>query len=316
MAKGICVSPLAFKAIADLRKKYITTSRDDIFRKRLDGQLDRDADGNLIAKPLTFTSTGDTHGVALIEGSGGGKTSLVHHVLSNHSALQSDDPTYRPWVGVRVPSPATLKSLGLEILRETGYPGVSKSRKEWDIWLLVRSRLKLLGTVVLWIDEAHDLFRAGKAVEDILKMLKSVMQGEGAVILVLTGIDTLWQMASYDDQVKRRFSKVTLPSISASTHEKPLRGLIKKFCAEADLSPPDEGDLIDRLIYASRGRFGRCIENSLAALECAVLAGDTKVTIQHFAESWGAHEDVVPGKNVFLSPRWAEIDLAELHKPL
>ena len=87
---------------------------------------------------------------------------------------------------------------------------------------LVRSRLKMLGTVVLWIDEAHDLFRAGKAIEDILKVLKSVMQGDGAVILVLTGVDILWQMASYDDQVKRRFSKVTLPPISASTHEKSL----------------------------------------------------------------------------------------------
>lgn len=316
MAKDIHVSPIALKAISELRKKYITTTRDEIFRKHLDRLLERNCAGQLVAKPLTFTSTGDTHGVALVEDAGGGKTSLVDHALKKHPALQSEDPTYRPWIGVRVPSPATLKSLGFEILRETGYPSVSKSRTEWDIWMLVRSRLKLLGTIVLWIDEAHDLFRAGKGIENILKMLKSVMQGEGAVILVLTGVDTLWQMASYDDQVKRRFSKVTLPSISASTHEKSLRGLIGAFCNEADLTPPDEGDLIDRLVYASRGRFGRCIENILAALECAVLNGDTDVTIQHFAESWGMHEGVVPGKNVFLSPRWAKIDLAELHKPL
>ena len=316
MAKDTSVSLHALTAISDFRDTYITTSRDNIFRKRLDLQLDRGTDGRPIAKPRTFTSTGDTHGVALIEGSGGGKTSLVHHVLSNHCALQSDDPTYRPWIGVRVPSPATLKSLGLQILRETGYPDVSKSRKEWDVWDLVRTRLKLLGTVVLWIDEAHDLFRAGKAIEDILKMLKSVMQGEGAVILVLTGVDTLWQMASYDDQVKRRFSKVTLPAIADSTHERALLGVIRKVCDEADLLPPREVDLIDRLIYASRGRFGRCIENIIAALENAVLNGDTAVTIQHFAESWGMHEGVVPGKNVFLAPRWAEIDLAELHNPL
>ena len=302
-----------FSTIAKLRGKYIKTPRDSIFQQHLDRLLQRDANGQLLPKPMTFTATGDTHGVALVEGAGGGKTSLVHHVLKNHPALQSDDPDVRHWIGVRVPSPATLKSLGLEILRETGYPGVSTKRKEWDVWQLVRSRFKLLGTVVLWIDEAHDLFRAGKAIEDILKMLKSIMQGEGAVILVLTGVDKLWQMASYDDQVKRRYSKVTLPEISASTHDKMFHGLIKAFCAEVDLRAPVEDDLIDRLLYASRGRFGRCIENILAALECAVLSGDTELTVQHFAESWGMNEGVVPGKNVFLSPRWSQIDLANLH---
>ncbi|MCR8827328.1 TniB family NTP-binding protein [Pseudosulfitobacter koreensis] len=301
-------------AIAKLRDKYIKTQRDIIFQKHLDLLLQRDDTGGLLPKPVIFTATGDTHGIALVEGSGGGKTSLVHHVLDNHPVLQSDDPGYRPVIGVRVPSPATLKSLGWEILRETGYSEVSVSRKEWDIWRLVRARLRMLGTVVLWIDEAHDLFRAGKGIEDILKMLKSVMQGEGAVILVLTGVDKLWQMASYDDQVKRRYSKVTMPSISAATHEKSLRSLVQSFCDEAGLLPPREVDLIDRLVYASRGRFGRCIENIIAALEMTVLKNETQVTVQHFAESWAMQEGAVPGMNVFLSPRWTDIDLAKLHE--
>lgn len=300
----------------NLRGTYITTSRDGIFRQHLDRLLQRDAAGLLLPNPVTFTSTGDTHGIALVEGPGGGKSSLVHHVLKNHPALQSDDPEKRPWIGVNVPSPATLKSLGLEILRETGYSGVSANRKQWDIWGLVRFRLRKLGTVVLWIDEAHDLFRAGKDVEDILKMLKSVMQGEGAVILILTGTEKLWQMASYDDQVKRRYSKVTLPVVSAVTHEKMLRGFINGFCKQAGLVPPTEADLIERLVYASRSRFGRCIEHIIAALEMAALAGDTQVTAQHFAEAWAMQEGAVPGKNVFLSPRWAQIDLAKLHEPL
>lgn len=313
MAKDIST---AFAGIATIRNRYITTARDDIFRKHLDLLLQRDGTGRLLPKPVTFTATGDTHGIALVEGSGGGKSTLVHHVLSKHPALQSDNPDYKPFIGVSVPSPATLKSLGLEILSKTGYPGVSASRKEWEIWRLVVARLRLLGTVVLWIDEAHDLFRAGKGIEDILKMLKSVMEGEGAVILVLTGIDKLWQMASYDDQVKRRYSKVTMPAISAATHEKSLRSLIQSFCDEVGLLPPGESDLIDRLVYASRHRFGRSIENIVAALEMAVLKGETEVTVQHFAEAWAMQEGVMPGKNVFLSPRWSEIDLTKLHEPV
>jgi len=287
MAKDTYVSPEALAAIAELRQRYVTTSRDSIFKQHLDKLLERDAGGQLLAKPRTFTATGDTHGIALVEGAGGGKTSLVHHALSTHPALKSTDPVKRPWVGVRVPSPATLKSLGLEILRATGYPDINPKRREWDTWRLVHNRLKLLGTVVLWIDEAHDLFRAGKAIEDILKMLKSLMQGEGAVIIVLTGVDRLWQMASYDDQVKRRYSKVTLPEISASTHAGMFAAIIKESSAMAGLEAHVGSDLIDRLLYASRNRFGRCIENIFEALECAVLNGDSVVSTCHFAQSWG-----------------------------
>lgn len=301
-----------FATLDALRDIYIETSRDSILRQHIDRLLRRDAEGNPLPQPVTFTATGDTHGIALVEGAGGGKTSLVNHVLKNHPALQSDDPARMPWIGVNVPSPATLKSLGLEILSKSGYPRVSPSKKEWEIWRLVRFRLKQLGTVVLWIDEAHDLFRAGKATEDILKMLKSVMQGEGAVILILSGVETLWQMASYDHQVKRRFSKVTLPAISATTHEKMLRGFINGFCKQANIAPPAERDLTDRLVYASRGRFGSCIENILAAFAQALVKGEGQLTAQHFAEAWGLEEGVVPGKNVFLSPRWASIDLADL----
>jgi hypothetical protein len=304
----------ALTAVANLRSAYISSDRDKIFTRHLDRLLQRDANGQLMPQPVTFTVTGDTHGIVLVEAPGGGKTSLVHHALTNHPVLQSDDPTYRPWISVRVPSPATLKSLGLEILRETGYPDVSASKKEWDIWRLVRFRMQSLGTIVLWIDEAHDLFRAGAGIENILKMLKSIMQGEGAVILILTGIETLWQIASYDDQVKRRYSKVTLPAISTSRHEKMLSGIIQAFCHDAGLLPPAETDILDRLVFASRDRFGRCIENIIAALELAILNGDTQLTIDHFAEAWAMQEGVAPGKNVFISSLWKQIDLSKLHE--
>lgn len=50
----------------NLRGTYITTSRDGIFRQHLDRLLQRDAAGLLLPKPVTFTSTGDTHGIALV----------------------------------------------------------------------------------------------------------------------------------------------------------------------------------------------------------------------------------------------------------
>ena len=298
--------------LAGLRDKYVRTDRDALFRSHLDRLLKRGADGTLLPDPVTFTATGETRGIALVEEAGGGKTSLVYHVLNTHPALQSDDPRIDRWIKVEVPSPATLKSLGLEILRKTGYPEVSSSRRQWDIWRLVRRNFAKLGTVVLWIDEAHDLFRAGNPqdVEDILKFLKSLMQGEHAVIVVLTGVDALWQMASYDEQVKRRYSKVNLPAVSATSHGPMFDQVLQTFCAELALEPPEAPDLVERLLHASRYRFGRCFETILAALEIAVVEGAARLEIAHFAEAFAMQEGCAVGRNVFLSPNWTQINLA------
>jgi len=297
--------------IEGLRSRYLKTERDQLFRAHLDRLLKCDANGNLIPEPVVYTSTGDTHGIVLVDGAGGGKTSLVRHALRTHPALQAASAETKPWISVRVPSPATLKSLGLEVLRRSGYPKISESRERWSVWNLVRQRLQELGTVVLWIDEAHDLFKPGASREtrDILDTFKILMQDEGAVIIVLSGIETLWQITSADEQVKRRFSKIGLPAVNATKDGALLWRLIEHFCASAELSVPARADLVERLIHASRARFGRCIEQLIHAIEVALLQGAETLDIQHFAEAWAMQEGCAPGENVFLSPRWSRIDL-------
>lgn len=292
-----------------LRAKYVTTSRDDMFRGHFDRLLRRDENG--APRPVAFGATGETRGIALVDGAGGGKTTLVHRALSRHPALQSEDSGRRLWIGVRVPSPATLKSLGLEILRQSGYPEISERRERWSIWNLVRQRLQLLGTAVLWIDEAHDLF-LGNAREsgDILKTLKALMQGEGAVVVILTGVETLWRMTSCDDQVKRRYSKVELPALTAAQDGRSLEGLIAKYASAAGLAAPRDADLPARVIHAGRGRFGRCIETTINAIEIALLERAPALEAGHFAEAFAMAEGCAPAENVFLTPRWSQIDLA------
>ena len=60
-----------FPTIAKLRDKYIETPRDSILQLHLDRLLQRDANGELMPTPVTFTATCDTHGIALVEGAGG-----------------------------------------------------------------------------------------------------------------------------------------------------------------------------------------------------------------------------------------------------
>jgi len=310
-----------FQKIAELRELHITTARDREFRTHLDRLLQRAETGDVLGEPVRFTSTHETRGIAVIDGPGGGKTSLVDYGLKAHPALKPDANTgISRYLGVRVPSPATLKSLGCEILRQSGYADISERRERWSIWDLVRKRLQLLGIVVLWIDEAHDLFGSAnrREVDDILKTLKALMQGDGSVIVVLSGVERLWELAQSDAQVKRRFSKLALPPVSPSSDTERLWKLMESYCEQSGLNPPDRDDLVARLIHGSRGLFGRCIENIINAIEDALLNGDDTLDAQHFAESYAMAEGCDPATNVFLAQHWADIDPDQIpfaHKP-
>lgn len=228
--------------VKGLRQLYVETERNGSFKDQLDRLIEPTSVKNATGRPVQFTTTGETRGIILVDGAGGGKTSLVNKTLRQHEALQQTSDAHRPWISVSVPSPATLKSLGCAILAESGYPILGQSKRVWDIWNIVRQRLQMLGTVVLWIDEAHDLFHTGhsdakREVESTLRMLKSIMQGDGAVIVVLSGVETLWQIASCDDQVRRRYSKIELPQVTRAVHGDQLTNVYNGYCAALGATP-------------------------------------------------------------------------------
>jgi hypothetical protein len=304
----------ALAAVDRAADKYIPTKRDEEFRAQLDRLFARDAKGNPIARPRTNAGTGDAKGLAVIEASGGGKSSLVRQGLSRHPLLQPEHDYHLPWLEVLAPSPATTKSLGIEILEASGLEDVSRKNSEQEIWRMVRHRLALRGVVILWIDEAHDLFGSATPaqVRETLKALKNIMQGKGAVSVILGGIDTLWALTSCDEQVNRRYAKMPLGSISAVTDEKLLLQIMRALCAEACIGVPNGADVLGRLVHASRGRFGRFIETLLAGLEVAALDGANQLEMRHLATAWGRKEGCQMGENVFLAKNWAQIDLSRI----
>lgn len=299
--------------IDDLRGKYVPLERDERFRSHLDRLLRCDGNGNALPKPVEFTSTGETRGIVVFGNAGSGKTSLVRRAMGKHPALQPSDAAPLPCVSITVPNPATLKSVGLEILKATGYPEPAKRRQTaWEIWSDVRTRFELLGTTVLIIDEAHDLFPKPSKSEapEILKTLKSLMQGENAVIVILSGISSLWRSIAFDDQVDRRFSKFELPPVATAADRKLVWNMLGRYCQLAGLERPEQGDLVDRLAHAARQRLGLCIEQIINAIEVALLRGDTRLDVQHFADAFFRQESCTVAENVFLAPRWSSINLS------
>ncbi|UWQ50654.1 TniB family NTP-binding protein [Leisingera caerulea] len=304
----------ALAAVDRAASKYIPTGRDKDFRHQLDRLFARDDTGALTAALRKDPGTGDAKGLAVIEAPGGGKSTLIEKGLSRHPFLEPEFEGHLPYIKINAPSPATPKSLLIELLMATGYADVSWSKSEQEITKLLRHRLQLCGVLIVWIDEAHDLIGGGTPhkVQTTVKSTKNLMQGVGAVGLILSGIDTLWTLISSDEQLNRRFSKMPLKSVTAVSDEKMLNSIVRTLCKEVGVEAPVSSDLLERLVHASRGRFGRFIEYTLAALETAAYAGDALLDVHHFAQAWAQREGCEQGQNVFLAKNWAQIDLGQV----
>ena len=92
----------------DLRDTYVKTPRDQTLLDHFDRLLQRDQNGIPIAKPVTFTKNGETRGIVLIDGPGGGKTSLVDHALRVHPAFSAAAPNTMPVIKARVATQITM----------------------------------------------------------------------------------------------------------------------------------------------------------------------------------------------------------------
>ena len=237
----------------------------------------------------------------VVDEPGGGKSTLVHHGLHHHPALNTADLTIKPFISAIVPSPGTYKSLGKTILAQTGYEPEGR-REAHSIWTLVRHRLDLMGCIILWIDEAHDLFNKDSNL--ILRALKTLMQGDGAIIVVLSGTMELANYVRSDPQVQRRFSTLVLPQVTVEHDLERFNAVIANYAAKAGLGWGGNKLIVERLFLASRYVFGRCVETIYCAIEEALLEGASALTLDHFARTWALQEGCSADNNVFMADEW------------
>lgn len=289
-----------------IRSLYIRTERDNSFADHLDRLLSRDAEGNLLPVAQRFTTTRETRGVMVIDEPGGGKSTLIDHALRRHPALNAGPDGQQAWLAGSVPSPATFKSMIGHLLEQSGYPPIQGRREAWSLVQLLRARFTVCGIAVLLIDEAHDLFCADRGL--ILRAIKSLMQGDEAVAIILSGTGKLRDILRSDPQVQRRFTTLLLPPVDAVADRAHITDMIAAYCERAGLEPPLETGLVDRLVHASRRRFGRCIEAVIGAIERALIQGHESLDMGHFAEDWTLKEGSEPHRNIFLAEEWWLID--------
>ncbi|MCF3595769.1 TniB family NTP-binding protein [Rhodobacteraceae bacterium LMO-12] len=276
--------------IQKLRKIHVPTERDSELRKHLYRLFEVDDDGGMTSVPCRYTAGQETRGIILIEEPGGGKTTAVRTILGESKFLAQNPETGEPrYLEIQVPSPATLKSVGLAILAALGVEHVGSRAKVWEIWEAVKQRLTAAGISVLWLDEAQDLIMARSAndTESSLRMIKSLMQGDNAAIPILSGTRRLAEVAAFDPQVSRCFTKIMPSNLQHGVDETGLISLVEHYCEEAAIKARVDADVMARLITASRHRFGRGIDTIINAIEYALWGGRQNPHRRSFCRSMG-----------------------------
>ncbi|ATG47778.1 transposase [Celeribacter ethanolicus] len=290
------------RTLEHLRSLHVGSDMDTELTGQLARLLKRDGEGELSPEPIRFTRTNETRGIMVVGGAGSGKSHLVHRALMKFPVLAEGEYGRPRFLECSVPSPATLKSMVLEMLEKSGYGTVSPTRQVWSLVQILRERMRVTGTVVLWIDEAHDLFCADRNL--ILRALKALMQGEDAVIVVLSGTEELAQVIRTDPQVQRRFSTVAFATLVPELHGDLFQQIVVDYCHRAGLGAPVEADLVGRVFHGARYRFGRAIELIVRAIEVALYAEAGDLTLDHFARAWAMHEGCPADQNVFFAEQY------------
>ena len=151
----------------------------------------------------------EARGIALIGASGSGKTTTIARMLSQTNGLKVNelDTGETDIVSLQVPSPATLKFVGITALEALGYP-LKRDKTAMVVWGQVREHLRLRKTLFMHLDEAQDLLRnqTTKELDSVVRTLKSLMQTKDwPVSIILSGMPELKELLNHDEQLARRF---------------------------------------------------------------------------------------------------------------
>jgi hypothetical protein len=299
------------KIIQDLRSVYAPTPAyhklQSHFRALLEQRRADVADGMI----------NNARGIVLVGQSGSGKTTAIRELIRVNRCLLKTDPAEDicEFIGLQVPSPATMKFVGAATLRALGYP-YSGDKQGPAIWDQVNVQLKLRQTCFLHLDEAQDLarYQTDKERQSVVNTLKSVMENSfWPTGLILSGMPDLKKIVNQDPQLARRLYPVEIGRLHAIRDVAPVLDIVQKYAARAKLetqqSVRDE-NFAQRLMHAADYEFGLMAEFTVQALTKALMTEGMAAQLQlkHFADVFFDRSSAIDALNPFLAEDFARID--------
>lgn len=299
------------KAIQNLRSVYVPTpayrTLEMHFRALLEQRRADVADGMI----------NNARGIVLVGQSGSGKTTAIRELIRMNRTLLKADPTEDicEFIGLQVPSPATMKFVGAATLRALGYP-YSGDKQGPVIWDQVKVQLKLRQTCFLHLDEAQDLarYQTDKERQSVVNTLKSVMENSyWPTGLILSGMPDLKKIVNQDPQLARRLYPVEIGRLHAIRDVAPVLDIVQKYAARAKIETQESvrnENFAQRLMHAADYEFGLMAEFTVQALSKALITEgmEVELRLQHFADVFFDRSSSIDALNPFLAEDFARID--------
>ena len=308
-------NPKVRRIIQDLRSAYMPTESYRKLEKNFHWLLDqRRAD-------LEDGITSDIRGILLVGQSGSGKTTAIRELIRKNQALISSNLENEicEFVGLPVPSPATIKYLGTATLHALGYP-YSRNQTGPVIWGLVKRQLKQRGTLFLHLDEAQDLARYQTDLErqSVTNTFKSLMENsQWPVGLILTGMPDLKNTVNKDWQIGRRLLCTEIDRLHDLRHVAPVIDLVRGYAQRAGINMSEglkSENFARRLIHAADYEFGLVAELTVQSITEAIttVGLSVELNINHFAEVFYARTAAVDGLNPFIAEDFTRIRVRDI----
>lgn len=245
------------RVVSDLRARFVAHDRYVDLRREFDVLLHRRR------ADLAAGRSPEARGIAVVGHAGSGKSTAIARLLDRHPDIQclGPDRLEADVASFLVPSPATLKSVGLACLTGLGYP-LRRDRTAMIIWELVQTHLHQRRVLFLHLDEVQDLHvsRSKNEMQAVVNTLKSLMQHSAwPVGLILSGTMALKELINVDPQLSRRLVPVALEPISPTTHGGDVRAVVGGYAEAAGLPVGKEVlefQFVGRLVHVG-GRRAR-----------------------------------------------------------
>jgi hypothetical protein len=302
------------KIMGPLEACYVTSARDEKIEAQIKRLIKNSRKPRFPNRPPGPGNRKAGVGLAIIGGSGSGKTEALQVLLSAHPAF----PGYGIegarclLITVLAPAPCTLGVLGNSILEALGY-GTIKPLRENEAWKRVRFHLKPLGIMFLHIDDIHNVLHQANEAEiaKVADTLRNLMISTSwPVQLIISGTDKIVDFTEKDRQLSRRLKFVAFEDIDPKADAEWIKEAVEDFAKAAGLkfvSTPEES-LIDRLCRAAAFQMGLIFEILLAAIEISVTAKRKVLKRDDFAAAYADRIVQSEDLNMFLSPVWFDLD--------
>lgn len=333
--------PLSDAQIDDWRARlsstYFPRPADDRLRRHLDALLrerarivDAAPGADVRREARLIVATGET---------AAGKSRAIDRLMRSTPRLAAaGDGRTRPFVRLSVRSPATLRSVGLELSRVLGYPLAPETREN-VVWAKVFQHLAMAGTEVLFLDEFQNCSsRANK--DEAVRLrdtIKSMLIAEHPIVLVLAGLPEIVAFLRVDGQVRRRSRFTSFETLDVDDAGF-VTEVVASLAGEAGLALDGEAfaeRVAPRLLHAACGQLGLTVEMSVEAILCALrprvpvrdAAGEEvdeadgpprdTILLDDFARMFDERTDNMPFANPFLAEDWQAVDptLVGVHLP-